>query len=346
MNGDDLNSDPEQRPSRWVINFWDWPEERARKYKKPWAWIEERVKPERQRRDEKGNFVLRRPLPDRWWQYGDKRPALYHAIGRGHSFEQHPEGWRPDRKPLKEVLVTAFVGKYFGPSVVANNAVFSHACAVFSVSPPCAFAALLNSSIGQAWVWQQSSRMKTDLRLAPSDAIETFPFPERVETLDVVGKSYLAARREIMRAEGLGLTKLYNRFHNPKDADPRIKRLRQQLREIDVAVACAYRWNDLDMSHGFHEVPFLAENDRVRYTISEPARLEVLRLLGELNRERFQAEEASASSAKPRVTKGRRNSASTGQGALDLSTMLASSTHESTPIASPAKKGRTQRTRR
>lgn len=43
INGDDLNSDPEQRPSRWVINFWDWPEERAREYEIPWQWIEERV---------------------------------------------------------------------------------------------------------------------------------------------------------------------------------------------------------------------------------------------------------------------------------------------------------------
>ena len=25
LNGEDLNSDPEQKPSRWVINFWDWP---------------------------------------------------------------------------------------------------------------------------------------------------------------------------------------------------------------------------------------------------------------------------------------------------------------------------------
>ena len=25
LNGEDLNSHPEQKPSRWVINFWDWP---------------------------------------------------------------------------------------------------------------------------------------------------------------------------------------------------------------------------------------------------------------------------------------------------------------------------------
>jgi hypothetical protein len=30
LNGEDLNTRPEQSPSRWVINFFDWPEEKAR----------------------------------------------------------------------------------------------------------------------------------------------------------------------------------------------------------------------------------------------------------------------------------------------------------------------------
>lgn len=323
MNGEDINSDFEQRPSRWVVNFWDWPEDRAREYKKPWAWIEEYVKPERQRRDENGNFVLRRPLPDRWWQYGDKRPALYHAIGRGHPFEQHPEGWRSNRAPLKEVLATAFVGKYFGPSVVSNDAVFSHACAVFSVSPPYAFAALLNSSIGQAWVWQQSSRMKTDLRFAPSDAIETLTFPNELETLEPLGEAYLNARRETMRTYRIGLTKLYNRFHTDTERDPRIEGLRALQCEVDAAVAHTYAWDDLDFQHGFHEVPYLPENDRVRFTISETARVEVLRRLSELNRQRYEEEVArglhggaSGGTRAPARTR-RRASANTSQSLLD-----------------------------
>lgn len=340
MNGDDLNSDPEQRPSRWVINFWDWPEERARKYKKSWAWIEERVKPERQRRDDKGHFVLRRPLPERWWQYGDKRPALYHAIGRGYAFEQHPDGWRPDVRPLPEVLATSFVGKYFGPSVVPNNAVFSHACAIFAVSLPYAFAGLLNSSIGQAWVWQQSSRHETRLRFAPSDAIETLPFPNDLEALTPLGEGYLKARREVMHDEWIGFTKLYNRFHDPSDRDPRLERLRQQLREIDLAVARLYDWSALNLDHGFREVPYLGENDRVRFTISESARLEVIRRLGELNRQRYEEEQASVPpAAKLRVSKGRAKAVPAGQGALALvEASDAEPKTSKTKAAAPAKK--------
>ena len=41
-------------------------------------------------------------------------------------------------------------------------------------------------------------------------------------------------------------------------------------------------------------MPFLPENDRIRFTISETARLEVLRRLSRLNRERWQAEQDAA----------------------------------------------------
>ena len=311
INGEDLNSDPEQGSERRIISFWDWPEDRARTYRLPWRRVEELVQPERGTNPRGGSR-------DKWWLHERTRPALYHAIGRGHLFEKHPQDWDSKQRPLKAVLVSAIVGKHFAPSVVSNNAIFSHQCVVFSVSPPYAFAALLNSSIGQAWVWQQSSRHETRLRFSPSDAIETLPFPDGLEDLELIGEGYLKARREIMRDDGIGLTKLYNRFHDPDDVDPRLERLREQLREIDTAVASAYRWNGLEMGHGFHEVAYLGENDRVRFTISETARLEVLRRLGELNRQRHEEEQASTPAAKPRSTKGRAKSAPAGQGALAL----------------------------
>ena len=49
LNGEDLNSRPDQSPSRWVINFHDWPEERARAYRDVFRIVEEKVKPERLR---------------------------------------------------------------------------------------------------------------------------------------------------------------------------------------------------------------------------------------------------------------------------------------------------------
>jgi hypothetical protein len=83
---------------------------------------------------------------------------------------------------------------------------------------------------------------------------------------------------------------LHNRFHDPSDDDVRIVAMRELHREMDLAVARAYGWDDLDLEHGFHEVPYLPENDRVRFTISERARREVLRRLSELNRQRYEEE--------------------------------------------------------
>ncbi|QQM27910.1 hypothetical protein [Elizabethkingia sp. M8] len=87
LNGDDLNNDPEQKPSRWVINFFDWEEEKAKTYPDCYEIVEKLVKPERQRwkKDNDGNdilgtYALRKPLPQKWWIYGSKSPALYNAI--------------------------------------------------------------------------------------------------------------------------------------------------------------------------------------------------------------------------------------------------------------------------
>ncbi|HEX5751046.1 MAG TPA: DNA methyltransferase [Archangium sp.] len=353
LDGDDLKSSPEQRPTRWVISFWDWPEEKAQKYNAPWQWIEERVKPERQRRGDDGQFVLRRPLPERWWQYADKRPALYHAIGRGHHFVQHPEGWNSASRPREQVLVAGRVGKYFNPSVVANDVVFHEKCVVFAVDDVYvyAYAALFNSSPVDAWVWKQSSRLKLDLNFSPSDAVETFPFlsPDVLPQLDKLGREYLQARREVMTdpARLIGLTKLYNRFHDLGDVNSRIERLREMHREIDAAVARAYGWDDLDLGHGYYEQLNLAENDRIRFTISDAARTEVLRRFAELNRQRYEEEQASAPARKPRATKGRAKAAPAEQGALALAAAPASNaTTSKTKAASSAKKASTRKTSR
>ena len=57
---------------------------------------------------------------------------------------------------------------------------------------------------------------------------------------------------------------------------------------LDNAVAAAYGWGDLDLGHGFHETA-----QGLRYTISEPARRQVLSRLLALNHARY-AEEVAA----------------------------------------------------
>lgn len=335
INGDDLNSDPEQKPRRWVINFWDWPEERARDYELPWQRIEERVKPERQRLNERGEFVLRKPLPDRWWQFGEKRPGLYHAIGRGRHFERHPDGWSPRLSQPLRVLAITRVSKTLAFSFVDSNIVFSDATVAFSLGRGRDFA-LLQSNAHAVFAWQHASRLKSDLRYSQTDALEPFAFPEGFgdsgsDPLDVLGDRLHQARIDVMQADRIGLTKLYNRFHTETERDLRIEGLRALQREMDTAVAHAYGWDDLDLQHGFHEVPYLPENDRVRFTISESARVEVLRRLSELNRQRYEEEVAQGlhDNATPRTSasKRRRTSTDVPQSSLDFDTFPANEGH-------------------
>jgi hypothetical protein len=291
LSGDDINSQTGQRPSRSIICFWDWPEERAKKYKDPYRWIEERVKPERQRRDEHGQFALRKPLPDRWWHYGDKRPGLYHAIGRGERFEMHPKDWVP-RKPANTVFACSLHSKHLGIACLPSDWVYAHGCAVFASESMAAFA-LLSSSINEAWTRKNSSSLGATLRYVITDAFETLPLISFNNfLLEDIGSRYERHRARLSSKIGIGLTDIYNRFHDASEREAEFESLRELHREMDEAVAAAYGWSDLVLGHDFRPVPYLPENDRVRYTISEDARVEVLRRMSELNRQRYEEEVA------------------------------------------------------
>ena len=135
------------------------------------------------------------------------------------------------------------------------------------------------------------------------------PSLDECSELESLGERYHADRESLMQEESIGLTQLYNRFHDLSDDDVRIAGMRELQREMDIAVARAYGWDDLGLEHGFHEVPYLPENDRVRFTISERARLEVLRRLSELNRQRYEEEVARGlhgeTAKERRVVRGR-----------------------------------------
>ncbi|NUM46350.1 MAG: restriction endonuclease, partial [Anaerolineales bacterium] len=258
--GEDLNSNPYQLPSRWVINFFDWPLEKAERYIEPMRLVKDKVFPIRSqvRRDAHRKY---------WWQYGDKRPALYEAIGK-----------------LSQVLVQSRHTKYLNPTFVGNDLVFSDALTVFPTSSFYDFC-IIQSSIHEAWARERSGSIGTTLRYTPSDCFVTYPFPKQIDDLEIIGEKYHQHRREIMLTRQEGLTATYNRFHDSEEAAPDIARLRALHVEMDEAVASAYGWEDLVLGHGFHETA-----QGVRFTISESARREVLGRLLALNHRRWEEE--------------------------------------------------------
>ncbi len=262
LNGEDLNSRPDQSPSRWVINFHDWPQERAESYADCFKIILERVKPERMTNN-------RKAYRDNWWHYGEKRPALYSTIAK-----------------MKRVLVLTFVTSYLAPAFCPTGWIYAHRCCVFPLDDFASYS-LIQSNIHEIWARQYSSSLESRLNYSPSDCFETFPFPNSLQELDAIGESYYQHRQSIMLSCQEGLTKTYNRFHNPHEMAENIVQLRNLHREMDVTVARAYGWDDLDLEHGFHET-----KQGLRYTISEAARREVLGRLLMLNHERYAEEVA------------------------------------------------------
>ncbi|MGW3467689.1 Eco57I restriction-modification methylase domain-containing protein [Saccharopolyspora sp. NPDC000995] len=264
LNGDDLNSDPGSRASRWVIDFNDWSIEMAMSYPDVFSIVEQQVKPQRQRTKPDGSYVLRKPLPQRWWQYADKRPALRRAIAE-----------------LDRVLVIALVSKTGLPVWAPTGQVFSHMLGVFAVDRD-AYLTLLSSSMHFVW-WttKGESTLETRLRYTPSDGFETFPQPVLTARMDQAGEQLHSFRRSVMRERNLGLTKLYNLVHDASVTDEDVRRLREIHTEVDYATAEAYGW-DLELGHDHHPT-----RQGERFIIAPDVRVEVLDRLLELNHERY-----------------------------------------------------------
>ncbi|MBI5485738.1 MAG: restriction endonuclease [Deltaproteobacteria bacterium] len=281
LNGKDLNTSPDQSPTRWVINFFDWSLEEAERYRDCMSILREKVYPDRLRSP-------RRDEREKWWQHTRPRPELYRAIAA-----------------LKRVLVLARVSRTVAFVWLPKGWVYNEKTVVVATDIDGIFA-ILQSAFHERWAWKFSSTLKADLSYAPSDCFETFPFPASLGGLDDVGVRYHEHRRQLMLADNEGLTATYNRFHDPAEKEPGIQKLRDLHVEMDLAVRDAYGWTDLDLEHGWIETKTSEEKKEKktgkvrtvaksewRYAISEKARREVLRRLFELNHQRY-AEEVAA----------------------------------------------------
>ena len=213
---------------------------------------------------------------------------------------------------LNEVLVVARVSKTVMPIRVPTGPVMSDATVVFATDSY-SEQAVLSSSLHQAWAIKNGSGMRGDPRYTPSDVFETFPRPEPTPELETIGHTLDTERREIMLRRDLGLTKLYNLVNDPDletGVDPDVDRMRAIHVELDAAVAAAYGWDDLDLTHGFHTY-----RKMTRWTLSPATRVEILDRLLEENHRRAAAEAASLPAKK---TRGKRRTQHSQEETLDV----------------------------
>jgi hypothetical protein len=315
FNGQELNSSLDLNPTKYAINFDERTIEQSKQYSDCFKILEERVKPERDKKDK----IKYPKMVDEWWRYWRTRQQMKTAL-----------------KSKKMMIVQVIVSKTHAPVQLPSSFICSNSFVVFALD--LSQFPIIACTFHEFWAWKYSSTMKTDRSYSIKDAFETFPFPqnlskEQENKLEILGETYHEHRRQLMLKMQLGLTKTYNAFH-AREIQPGIKtqdleaqdkkaiekqygkevwnlwnhlqkmkgvctieeaiadiiQLRRLHVEMDNAVLEAYGWAfgsaqapAIRLEHDFYEVDYLPENDRIRYTIHPDARKEILKRLLELN---------------------------------------------------------------
>ncbi|MCW1924260.1 N-6 DNA methylase [Luteolibacter arcticus] len=231
IGGEEINSSPTHLHHRFIFNLSDLEEAEARElFPELVAIAEAKVKPEREAAYKAKPSKDKEKRMKLWWKFSRNSPELYFAV-----------------KNLPHVLACSRHQPNWTVTVMQRLGVFSDATVVFALSQLAAFG-ILQSYSHELWARFFSGSMKDDLRYTPSDCFETFPFPANWETdeaLEAAGRDYYEARAALMVEHDEGLTKIYNRFHDPEETSPSIFRLRELHAALDKAVLISYDWSDL-----------------------------------------------------------------------------------------------------
>jgi hypothetical protein len=270
IGGSEVNDSPNHLHHRYIIDFFDMDEEKAHQWPELYEVVKSKVKP--------GRDKQKRPaVRNRWWQYCEKRPGLYRTI-----------------KPLQKIMVATQTSKYRTFTFLPNGMVYDQKLIVFAVESMAEFC-VMHSRFHEEWALIFGSTMKDDPVYTPTDCFETFPFPSLQENellLESAAVEYFNFRKKMMVSSGQGLTKTYNRFHNPDEHSTEVNELRRLHQKLDEAVLRAYGWKDLALRYVF-EAEYEVEIGKAipwRYRWPDELRDEVLARLLALNKERYSQE--------------------------------------------------------
>jgi hypothetical protein len=181
-------------------------------------------------------------MPQRWWIYGDPRTSFYKVI-----------------RAFPRVLVTPKVSAHHVVGFADTSWVISNRLVIFALDSWEAFV-FLQSSIHEAWSHRPGATThETRGTYFVDNSIRTFPFsvldekPGVLDGIRSVGREYYESRRALMVSRGIGLTTLYNWFHDSSQLDRDIVNLRRLHAALYNQVAASYGWTDLDLAHSFQD---------------------------------------------------------------------------------------------
>lgn len=310
IGGEEVNESPTHSNQRYTINFGSREFEDAKNWPDLLAILQEKVKPEREKL---GETSVDRAHKQYWWRFANDRPEMMNAI-----------------RDLDRVLVTGRVSQYANFAFLPAGMVYSEQLVVIANQSNSIFS-VLQSRPHELWARFFGSTLEDRLRYTPTDCFETFPFPEnweKNETLERVGKEYYEYRAQLMIKNNEGLTKTYNRFHDPEEKDPEILKLRGLHAAMDRAVLDAYNWQNirptcefiLDYEEDDDEDEDTTKKRRKkkpwRYRWPDSIRDDVLARLLALNRERAEKEKVAGEGKASR--KGKKGDSNSGATLFDI----------------------------
>ena len=225
-----------QQGSRWIVNFFDWSEEKARRYPDCFSVVEENVKPERQERKASGEFKKRKPLPELYWRYERTRPNLYRAI-----------------EPLSRVLCRPITSAHHAFAFVVLPKVIDQTAPVY-VFDDAFHLAVLQSEVHAVWWLRHGPTFGASPRYVPSDVFETFPIPRFTCELQTLGSTLHAEREAVLRRDQIGLTKYYGRLNDKHDSSAETSAARGLHQSLAAGMLRAYGWDDLEPTLTFREL--------------------------------------------------------------------------------------------
>lgn len=313
LGGRDLNQLIGHNYTRWIIDFGEMSLDAAKEFNLPFAHLYEKVRPERMKKDE-GRYPR---MVKEWWKFWHARNGLYDGI---------------KAKNIQRVLVRARVSDFHIIQFLPADIVYTEQLAVFLLSDWADFS-ILQSSFHDAWARLYSSSLGNGMRYIPSDCFDTFPMPKSSPELSDAGERYWLFRDYLACKHQMGLYEIVKKLHDPNERSDEILELRLLQRDVDNLVGEAYGVGHIDLCHGFHDAAFSGDS-KIRFTISESARAEVLRRLSELNRRQYEEEiaqglhtEANARSSSRSSRTGHAASTTQLQPALDFEPVTTHTSH-------------------
>lgn len=308
LGGSDLNSAATLTPDRFIVDFGDRDERAAKALPATYGLVSRTVKPHVTRTN--------------WWQFEHRANEILGDILA---------------KRLSRVIAVAYTSDTLAFTQVETTWCLGDSVVVFT-DDRLRLLGLLQSRAHETWVRTFASTMKDDIRYVPGDCFDTFPFPEDFETdprLEAAGKAYYEFRAALMVRNNEGLTKTYNRFHDPDETSPDILKLRDLHAAMDRAVLDAYGWKDIPTACEFlldyeedEEDGAAADTGKgrkkrkpYRYRWPDAVRDEVLAKLLALNAERAKLEKLTGAAAAKEEKAGKkpgRNAAKDAAGQMTL----------------------------